>query len=143
MNCYIIDKEKVFQKIALLSTLSEKDKAINSGLRKASTIIKRYGRTSFRTNHKSKTGNLLKSIGTLIKRKRIGSLTGFRRGVKGGNHAHLIDSGTERRYTKRGYYRGKISGSNFWRKAVVQSETQAVNALYDGIDAAINKILTK
>lgn len=143
MNCYIIDKEKVFQKIALLSTLSEKDKAINSGLRKASTIIKRYGRTSFRANHKSKTGNLIRALGTLIKRKRIGSLTGFRRGVKGGNHAHLIDSGTERRYTKRGYYRGKVTGSNFWRKAVVQSETQAVNALYDGIDAAVNKILTK
>jgi len=70
------------------------------------------------------------------------SMSGVRVGFKrpGGNVAHLVDLGTEERYTKTGAYRGRIKGGHFWTNTKEQYAPIAMQDMMDAIANAVNKI---
>lgn len=95
----IIDRENIQYLINGLEDF-EKDKAVKSGLRSAMNVFRARGKNNLRSRllfHGRHTGHLMNSFTTRIKRRKLGGLAGFDR--PGGNHAHLVDMGTKRRYT--------------------------------------------
>lgn len=124
----------------------EQAKAIKTALRREGNVIIAAGKSSFKSKNKSKTGNLYRSFTSKMKRKNTGTLIGFRRGKRLGNHAHLIDKGTVDRYTKRGAYRGRIDRPDngkrgktfFWSDVVQVKGPEAIdnlmNAVYDAVE---------
>ena len=134
--------EKTFQKFEMLlhniASIEQKQE-VTSALRAAATFMVNSGKSSFKKSHKNKTGNLFRSFTRSVKKNKKfsqnASYAGFKRnanknknngGIASGNHAHLIDRGTAKRWrykTKRGPT-GSISknrpnkGSMFWTKTV-------------------------
>lgn len=136
---------------ALMRSLEEladikKKPIIRQAYKSGGQILISAGKASFLSRNKKKTGNLYNSFTSKMKKKNSGILIGFRRGKGLGNHAHLIDRGTVDRYTKKGYYRGRIDGTNagktgktlFWTSVVESRGQEAMNrivsAIYDAID---------
>lgn len=141
-----IDRENIENLVKGLDDF-EKDKAIKSGLRSALNIFRVRGRSNLRERllrHGKQTGHLMNSFTTRIKRRKLGGLAGFDR--PGGNHAHLVDAGTQRRYTtgrrgtRKGMYRGVMPGNRFWQDAEQSESQKAMNALYAGIQRAAARI---
>lgn len=62
---------------------------------------------------------------------------------KGGNLAHIANEGTKDRYTRKGYYRGKITGNSFWNNAVSSTEPQVEEIIYNDIKANFDKVVAK
>lgn len=95
-----------------------------------------------------KTGHLYNSItgNTVYSKNSISLYAGFKRGKRGGNHAHLIDRGTVRRYTKKGQYRGSVSaehpniGNMFWSVTVRRLGPKIQNNLSDAIHNAFQRM---
>lgn len=132
----------------------EKDKALRSGIKTAMNIFSRRGRINLSQRlGPYQTGNLIKSFQTKTKRNKLGGLAGFRTGRKAigskrgvGNHAHLVDKGTNSRETlgkksvKAGISRGIMPGNNFWVDAFKSEENRVVEVLYKGVQRAVNRI---
>nr|DAM03165.1 MAG TPA: hypothetical protein [Caudoviricetes sp.] len=124
----------------------EKDKAIKSGLIGAGQVFRSGGRSRLRRTMKSGnrgvTGNLLRSFIVKAKRNKPGVLTGFKQGVGGGSHAHLVDRGTAERYLKKKNNKsvGKVKPSFFWTDTESQDYPKAIDKLYDGIERAVERI---
>lgn len=119
----------------------EKDKAIKSGLRAASNVFRVKGRSNLRSrllHHGKQTNHLMNSFTTKVKRNKLGALAGFDR--PGGNHAHLVDRGTKRRYTKDGRNRGVMPSNRFWSDAQETEENKAMQAIYQGIQKVVQRI---
>lgn len=136
----IIDKESIQYLVRSLEDF-EKDKAIKSGLRSAVNIFRVKGRSNLRSrllHHGKQTGHLMNSFTSRVKRNKLGALAGFDR--PGGNHSHLVDRGTTRRYTKAGLYRGIMPGNRFWSDAEESEEKRAMQAVYEGTQKAIQRI---
>ena len=128
-----------FEKLLHNITSIEQKAEVTSALRAAATYVVQSGKRNFKKSHKNKTGNLFRSFTRSVKRNkkisRNASYAGFKRntnknknngGIASGNHAHLIDRGTNKRWrykTKKGYT-GSVSrnnpnkGSMFWTKTV-------------------------
>ena len=100
-------------------------------------------------------GSLRNAFGTWTKKhfvskstreKTVKGYAGFYR-KKGGGIAHMPDSGTKERWTKKGYYRGSVSkgapktGSQFWHRAVASKGAEALNTLMDSIKKSILLII--
>jgi len=135
--------------IAVNKWLEKMDKVdqgntIQSALREGAKIIMDAGKSNLATRNKTKTGNLKKSFRIKVVKKKAYALSGFKR--PGGNHSYLIDRGTDKRYTKKGYYRGSVSkgspnrGSMFWTDAVQANGGKAVDRLMSAIYDALAKI---
>lgn len=141
-----------------LEELEEIQKApvLKRAFKQGGEILLIAGKSSFLSKNKKKTGNLYRSFTTKFKKKNSGVLVGFRRGIGLGNHAHLIDKGTTHRFTKKGYYRGKIDGDGigsrgrkktgktyFWSSVVDARGQEAMNriiqAIYNSIDAIMSR----
>ena len=136
----LIDREAIIYLVDNLEDF-EKDKAIKSGLRSAVNVFRVKGRSNLRTrlmHHGKQTNHLMNSFTTRVKRNRLGALSGFDR--PGGNHAHLVDSGTKLRRTKSGANRGVMPANKFWEDAKVSEEGKAMNALYQGVERAMQRI---
>ena len=121
----------------------DKDNVIKSGLRTATNMFLSAGRRNLRArmkNSKGVTGNLLKSFKNKVKRRQLGALGGF---GQLGNHAHLVDAGTQGRYTKSGKYAGKMPANHFWNAAISSTQNQAMNKVYEGIDRGITRIINR
>ena len=88
----------------------EKDKAVKSGLRAAVNVFRVKGRSNL----------------------------GFER--PGGNHSHLVDQGTKKRYTNTGKSRGSMPGNRFWNDAGHTEENRAMQAIYQGVQKAVQRI---
>lgn len=119
----------------------EKDKAIRSGLRSAVNVFRTKGRSNLRSRlipGRITTGHLMNSFTTRVKRNKLGALAGFDR--PGGNHAHLVDRGTKRRYTKSGAHRGIMPANRFWTDAKESEEGKAVQAVYNGVKKCVERI---
>lgn len=123
--------------------MSEVDQSatIQTALKSGAKIIESAGRTNLAARNKSKTGNLKKSFSVKVNKKKAYALSGFRRPQ--GAHAHLVDRGTTKRYTKKGYYRGAVKGSMFWTSAVESAGPRALNAVMDAIYDALNNLSRK
>lgn len=121
----------------------EKDKAIEKGLKKVGNVFKSGGQRRLRARMKSGkegvTGNLLNSFHVRLKRRKLGMLTGFR---ISGSHAHLIDKGTVTRYQKTKDMKsvGKVIGNHFWDDTRSEDHPKALDKLYVGIEAAVDRI---
>jgi hypothetical protein len=136
----IVDKDSILYLVRNLENF-EKDKAIKSGLRSAVNIFRVKGRSNLRTRllHRGKqTNHLMNSFTNRVKRNKLGALAGFDR--PGGNHSHLVDRGTKRRYTKSGAYRGIMPGNRFWTDTEKTEEAKALQAVYEGTQKAVQRI---
>ena len=135
--------------LADLSDLEQKS-VVTQALRVAAQRLVTKGKIKFRKSHKINTGNLYRSMSTSLKKRnnisRNASYAGFKRnanknknngGIASGNHAHLIDRGTARRWTKKGAYRGSVSrnnphkGSNFWTDTVFMEGYRSMSMVTD------------
>lgn len=147
-----IDRENIQYLVDNLEDF-EKDKAIKSGLRSAASIFIRRGKSNLNQRLMGTgKGSLAKSFMIRVKRNKLGSLAGFRRSTKlvqwekAGNHAHLVDKGTKVRYTtgrksvRAGISRGVMPNNSFWSDAKASEESKSMNALYQGIQRAVQRI---
>ena len=136
----IVDKDSILYLVRNLENF-EKDKAIKSGLRSAVNIFRVKGRSNLRArllHHGKQTNHLMNSSTKRVKRNKLGALAGFDR--PGGNHSHLVDRGTKRRYTKSGAYRGIMPGNRFWTDTEKTEEARALQAVYEGTQKAVQRI---
>lgn len=136
----IVDKDSILYLVRNLENF-EKDKAIKSGLRSAVNTFRVKGRSNLRTrllHHGKQTNHLMNSFTNRVKRNKLGALAGFDR--PGGNHSHLVDRGTKRRYTKSGAYRGIMPGNRFWTDTEKAEEAKALQAVYEGTQKAVQRI---
>lgn len=153
--------EKEFREVeAMLADLTdlEQKSVVTQALKAAAQRLVSKGKVEFKKHHKNKTGNLYRSMSTSLKRKKKisnnASYAGFKRnankkknngGIAAGNHAHLIDRGTARRWTKKGAYRGSVSrnnphkGSSFWTHTVFMEGDNSMKMVTD----TVIKILLK
>lgn len=140
MNIRLIDRENIIYLVDNLESF-EKDKAIKSGLRAAVQTFRAGGRVRLRQRLKKSgriTNHLMNSFTAKVKRNRLGALSGFDR--PGGNHSHLVDQGTSKRYTKSGAYRGIMPANYFWADTAKLDEGKAMRKLYDGVKRAVDRI---
>lgn len=139
--------QAVIRKLGELSE-AEKKPVIRQALSQSGKILIQAGKSSFLARNKKKTGNLYKSFTSKYKRKNTGILVGFRRGKGLGNHSHLIDRGTVDRYTKKGYFRGRIEGTEhgktgktyFWTDVVQLKGDEAMQNIMDAVYDAVDEI---
>ena len=128
----------------------DKHHTIKSALDEGISYIKDAGKSNLAARNKVVSGNLKRSLSKRVKKS--AAYAGFKRSTKnnkigGGNHAHLIDRGTDKRYTRKGAYRGSISkgnpnvGSSFWTDAVITEGPRAENTLMNGVYETISKIM--
>ena len=102
------------------------------------------GKANLASRNKEKTGNLKKSFGIRVNKSKAYALGGHRRPA--GAHSYLIDRGTKKRYTAKGYYRGSISrnspqhGTLYWTDAVNSNGEKALNSLMNAIYQALDEI---
>ena len=156
--------EKTFQKFEMLlhniASIEQKQE-VTSALRAAATFMVNSGKSSFKKSHKNKTGNLFRSFTKRVKKNKKfsqnASYAGFKRnanknknngGIASGNHAHLIDRGTGKRWrykTNKGYT-GSVSrnnphkGSMFWTKTVLDFGPLMMEILKNKIIIMFRKI---
>ena len=120
--------------------MSEVDQAaaIQYALKQGMQVIVNAGKSNLSSRNNVVSGNLKRSFSIKANKKKAYSLGGFRRSsrkedISGGNHAHLVDRGTAKRWRiKDGKYTGSVSRGNpyhgtlFWTDAV---ESQGPAAL--------------
>lgn len=143
-----LDERDMAKLKAIVRQFGEVDgnKAVMASLSKGMDVIVRKGKSNLQNK---KTGNLKKSLRRKQVKKWASVYGGFRRGKGGGNHAHLVDRGTEKRYTKKGYYRGTMfkhgpnTGNRFWTKAVVSEAPKAMERTMSVINKELGKIIAK
>lgn len=133
----------------LLGEISDVDQrgAIIGSLRRATRNIVIGGKSNLSSRNKVKKGNLSNSFRTSSSKKKVVAYAGFNRsGAHKGNHAHLVDRGTDKRWTKKGAYRGSISkgspnkGSMFWTDSVMAQGPKAMENLKNTIYQELEKI---
>lgn len=136
----------------ILSNISDVDKrkAILNSLLQGAKAIARVGKSNLRSSNKKKTGNLLGSINSTALKKYMSAYAGFKRkGARKGNHAHLVDRGTAKRWTKTGQFRGSVSksapytGTLYWTRAVNSEAPTAMSRVTDVIHDELYKITSR
>lgn len=154
----VLDKAEYERLVNTLDKAADVDttSAVQKGLRDGARDMMNAGKANLGQRNKVVTGNLKRSFAIKVtRRKKIGSnyaLSGFKRSTRfnkigGGNHAHLVDSGTVKRWTKKGAYRGSISkgrpqtGTSFWRDAVQDEGPKAINRIVDIVEDELNKLM--
>lgn len=134
----------------------ERNVIVKRSFNQGGDILLVAGKASFLAKNKKKTGNLYRAFSKSLKTKKkntSGILVGFKRGAGKGNHSHLIDKGTTHRFTKKGYYRGKIDQSGigsrgrmktgktyFWSSVAQSKGNEAMEKVTQAIYRAIEAI---
>lgn len=146
------DEEDIKYLQGVLAGFGEIDgsKAIMASLSKGIAKIIRKGKSNLAASNGVKTGNLKSSFRKKQVKKWVSAYGGFRRGKGGGNHAHLIDRGTDERWQKKtGRYTGSISrnnpnhGTKFWTRAVEGTGPGAMEHTMNVIEKELVKIINK
>jgi HK97 gp10 family phage protein len=93
-----------------------------------------------------KTGNLRRSIGTIVMKDQVGVYVGAR--IKGGYkgyHGHIVEEGTVQRFrkTKNNAPTGKMRYKGFVRAAVKFTEPMVLNTVRDEWDKAIERFIIR
>lgn len=139
MQVKLIDREAVVYLVDQLEAF-EKDKAIKSGLQAAVNVFRVRGRSNLRDRLKrpgKRTNHLMNSFTTRVKRNKLGALAGF---DKWGAHSHLVDLGTRKRPHPITGNSGIMPANRFWSDAKNSEEYKAMDALYRGVERAIQRI---
>lgn len=146
------DEEDIKYLQGVISAFGEIDgsAAIMKSLSLGIAKIIRKGKSNLAASNGVKTGNLKSSFRKKQVKKWVSAYGGFRRGKGGGNHAHLIDRGTDERWQKKtGRYTGSISrknpnhGTKFWTRAVESTGPGAMTHTMDIIYRELEKIINK
>lgn len=153
----VLDEKSYQQVMAKLDCLTEVEKqaVITDALAEGAKLLSESGKQHLVAtilHPEDSTGRLYKSMNVKVmkakKNKGPVGYSGFKRSTKkdksgGGNAAHLVDRGTVDRYTKKGYYRGKVKGSLFWTSTVQQEGDRALDKLMSAIDEALEILWNK
>lgn len=146
-----LQTEQAIQYLTQNLTQFARNKAIREGLGSAAKVFESYGRANLavRMEGKYATGATLRSFRTrvTIGRKSDGGPTA----VAGlhwpeGYKAHWLDLGTEERFHKKIGKNGKrksvgrMPANYFFTDARTEGEKPAMDAIYDGIQRAIDRI---
>lgn len=139
---------------AMLQELNDIDsnKSIKAGIRKGLNILKQGGLRRLKASMKNPagvTGNLIKAFNVRVKKNKLGGLAGF--GMVSdmdGNHiiarhAHLVDLGTAERERQNGGSTGKMPALHFWTDTRNEDMDRAVDAVLEGTEQAILKMMSK
>ena len=127
----------------------DRNRAIRSGMIQGAKVFTRLGRKNLRARNDEHTGNLLQSMRWKSARNSLAVYAGFERSykfeaLKGvGNHAHLVDRGTKDRYTKKGYYRGKMPASYFWTDTRNEGGGEAMRHIERGMRNMVDSLKSK
>lgn len=132
-----------------ISNVGKRQVIINS-LKRSTRNIVASGKRNLAARNKVKTGHLSKSFKTSSSKKKVVAYAGFSRsGQNKGNHAHLIDRGTVKRWTKKGKYTGSVSrsqprkGTMFWTDSVMSQGPKAMENLKNTIYSELAKITSR
>ena len=145
----LLNLPKVIKVLQEVQHFPEVEKGTKDALRDGARYLLRKGRTRLRQRMKSGTkgvtGNLLRSFKYTIKKKNRGVLAGFKGGKGGGNHSWLIDKGTKDRYTKKGYFRGRVHrktgiGNKFWTDTRNSESNNAMRIVLVKLQETVNNI---
>ena len=137
------DYQRAMRMLESMDKVSQKQ-VIQRALRTGMQTIIDAGKANLASRNKEKTGNLKRSFGIRVNRSKGYALGGHKRPA--GAHSYLIDRGTKKRYTSKGYYRGSISKGNpkhgtlYWTDAVNSHGEQALNSLMNAIYQALDEI---
>ena len=141
------DFQKISDALLQLSTI-DKNKIIQQGLKEGVSPVITQGRLNLASRNKVRKGNLKNSFKRVYKKSQGKVYAGFSR--PSGAAAHLVDRGTVKRWTKKGYYRGYISkakgmnrGSSCETDAVEDKGPEGLEKLYNSIRDAIDQIISK
>ena len=136
----LINLESVKDAIQELGDSISQHKVVDAALKKGSQYLMAKGRLKLRQRMKSRkgvSGNLLKSFSYRIKKRKFGALVGFK---QTGKHAHLVSQGTRKRYTRKGLYRGFVTGNHFWEDTRSKDTPKAMVLILNQIKASITNI---
>ena len=145
----LLNLPKVIKVLQEVQHFPEVEKGTKDALRDGARYLLRKGRTRLRQRMKSGTkgvtGNLLRSFKYTIKKKNRGVLAGFKGGKGGGNHSWLIDKGTKDRYTRKGYFRGRVHrktgiGNKFWTDTRKSESNNAMRIVLVKLQETVNNI---
>ena len=141
----IVGIERINRLVADLRDIDQ-NKAIKAGLRRGANIFIRTGRQNLKARNNEKTGNLMKSMRTRVKKRKLGALAGFsmnysRMAEEGyGSHSWLVDRGTKKRETKKKQNRGIMPASYFWTDTKNQAGSGAIREIENGIITAVERM---
>ena len=141
----IVGIERINRLVADLREIDQ-NKAIKAGLRRGANTFIRTGRQNLKARNNEKTGNLMKSMRTRVKKRKLGALAGFsmnysRMAEEGyGSHSWLVDRGTKKRETKKKQNRGIMPASYFWTDTKNEGGTAAIREIENGIITAVERM---
>ena len=141
----IKDIERMYALVDELKNV-DKNKALKSGMIQGAKVFTRLGRKNLMSRNDEHTGNLLQSMRWKAARQSVSVYAGFERSykfqaLKGvGNHAHLVDRGTKKRYTKKGFYRGIMPASYFWTDTRNEGGGEALRHIEIGIRKMVENL---
>jgi len=141
----ILGLDRINRLVADLRDIDQ-NKAIKAGLRRGANIFIRTGRQNLKARNNEKTGNLMKSMRTRVKKRKLGALAGFsmnysRMAEEGyGSHSWLVDRGTKKRETKKKQNRGIMPASYFWTDTKNQAGSAAIREIENGIITAVERM---
>ena len=122
----------------------DQDKAIKKGFQEAAQVYRREAKQNMLSLGR-KMGNLWSSLTTRMRSMRSGvpAVVGFKRDA--GNHAHLLDLGTDERETEEQLWkgtkkRGRGPATLFFTRAREEGEPEAKEALIRGVQRAVERI---
>ena len=141
----MVGVERIYRLVDDLRQIDQ-NTAIKAGLRRGANVFIRTGRQNLRARNDEKTGNLMKSMRTRVKKRKLGALAGFsmnysRMKEEGyGSHSWLVDRGTVKRKTKAGYNRGIMPASYFWTDTKNEAGSSAIREIEKGIITAVERM---
>lgn len=141
----ILGLDRINRLVADLRDIDQ-NKAIKAGLRRGANIFIRTGRQNLKARNNEKTGNLMKSMRTRVKKRKLGALAGFsmnysRMKEEGyGSHSWLVDRGTVKRNKNKKPNRGIMPASYFWTDTKNQAGSGAIREIENGIITAVERM---
>ena len=138
----LLNLETVKDAIQELGDSVTQHKTVDAALKIGARYLMNKGRLKLRQRMKSRkgvSGNLLRSFSYRIKKRKFGALVGFK---EKGRHAHLVSQGTRKRYTRKGQYRGFVTGNRFWEDTRQKETPRAMVLILNQIKASIMNIKT-
>lgn len=142
----MVGVERIYRLVDDLRQIDQ-NTAIKAGLRRGANVFIRTGRQNLRARNNEKTGNLMKSMRTRVKKRKLGALAGFsmnysRMKEEGyGSHSWLVDRGTVKRETKKTKKnRGIMPASYFWTDTKNEAGSSAIMEIEKGIITAVERM---
>lgn len=142
----MVGVERIYRLVDDLRQIDQ-NTAIKAGLRRGANVFIRTGRQNLRARNNEKTGNLMKSMRTRVKKRKLGALAGFsmnysRMKEEGyGSHSWLVDRGTVKRETKKTKKnRGIMPASYFWTDTKNEAGPAVIREIEKGIITAVERM---